>query len=313
MDASTERRRIVLVGGANTDISGMSVSPLVVHDSNPGHVRISAGGVARNVAENLTLLGVQTHLITVFGGDLLGRDLAEECRAAGIDTAGSLGVSDMPGSVYLAIMDDRGEMSLGLSDMRALDALTPEMLEARTHLFDEAELVFVDTNLSVESLEWVVGRAQVPVVLDAVSVAKAPRTKRLLPKVYTLKASGLEAGVLLDREVRNRDQAEDAARELVSLGVAHAFVTTGVFGSAWADSGTSGHLAAPAVAEVRNVTGAGDAFAAGVAYGTLEGWRALETVAFGSACASIALESELTVNERMSLELAAERMHALLA
>ena len=48
---------IVVVGGANMDISGRPDAPLVAQDSNPGKVRLSPGGVARNIAHNLALLG----------------------------------------------------------------------------------------------------------------------------------------------------------------------------------------------------------------------------------------------------------------
>lgn len=306
-------RRVVVVGGANTDIASFADAPLIFRDSNPGHVRISAGGVGRNIAENLTRLGVDAHLVTALGGDDNARRLLQECRDVGVGVEGSLAVPELPGSVYVSIMDEGGDMVLALSDMRTLDALTPEVLQMRAHILDAADLVVADTNLPAESLVWLAENTRVPLVLDAVSVAKAPRAVPVLPLLHTVKASGFEAGVLLGREVRNRDHAEAAARELVALGVRTAFVTTGAFGVAWADVSGSGHLGSPNVAEVRNATGAGDAFAAGVAYATLETWPTLEAAAFGSACAVVALESEETVSERMSLELARSRMEAILA
>ncbi len=304
--------RVVVVGGANTDIAGLADAPLIFRDSNPGHVRMSAGGVVRNIAENLTRLGVETHLVTVFGGDDNARTLLQECRDAGIGIEGSLTVPELPGSVYISIMDECGDMALALSDMRTLDALTPETLQMRVHILDAADLVVADTNLPAESLVWLGENTRVPLVLDAVSVAKAPRAVPVLPLLDTVKASGFEAGVLLGREVRNRDDAEAAARELVARGVRAAFVTTGAFGVAWADASGSGHLASATVAQVQNATGAGDAFAAGVAYARLEAWPTPEAAAFGSACAAMALESEDTVSAQMSLERARSRMEAIL-
>ncbi len=308
-------RPVVVVGGANTDISGRSHAPLVARDSNPGDVRISSGGVGRNVAENLTRLGVGVQLLTAFGNDRNGRELADGCRAAEIDIAGALFVSDVPGSVYLSIVDDAGDMALALSDMRALDRLTPAALESRRHILDVAELVVADTNLPPESLVWLAEHVSAPIVLDTVSVAKAPRAEAIFAHVHTLKATGLEAGTLLGVEVRNRDHAEEAARELVARGIGRAIVTTGAFGAAWADGSGSGHMPAPAVDEVRNATGAGDAFAAGVAYATLQAWDVQRAVAFGLACATIALESELTVSESMSIETGdrARRGHGLVS
>ena len=47
----------VVVGGVNMDIGGRSNAPLVDADSNPGVVRMSLGGVGRNIAHNMALLG----------------------------------------------------------------------------------------------------------------------------------------------------------------------------------------------------------------------------------------------------------------
>lgn len=306
-------RNVAVVGGANTDVGGISDAPLVARDSNPGHVRISPGGVGRNIAENLARLGVGVHLITAFGGDQMSRELQQSCRDAGVDVAGSLTAPGLPGAVYVSLMDEGGDMALALSDMRPLDELTPVALAMRAHILDAAELIVADTNLPSETIVWLAENTDVPIALDAVSVAKASRARPVLSCLHTLKASAAEAGVLLGREVRNRDHALEAARELVSIGVTQVFVTSGAFGAAWADASGSGHLAAPKIAEVSNVTGAGDAFAAGVAYATLEGWPALRAAAFGSACAAMALESEDTVNEHMSFDLARERMEAMLA
>ena len=50
---------IAVVGGVNIDIGGRSDAPLVAGDSNPGRIRSSLGGVGRNIAHNLALLGAK--------------------------------------------------------------------------------------------------------------------------------------------------------------------------------------------------------------------------------------------------------------
>jgi pseudouridine kinase len=146
--------RIVVVGGANTDIFGFSAAQVVSQDSNPGHIQDSPGGVARNIAENLARLGVDTHLITAFGSDANGLRLAEGCRASGVDVAGALTVEHVPGSRYLAILDDAGDLVVAVSDMRALESLTPASLVDRRGLMDSAALIVADTNLPAETLLW---------------------------------------------------------------------------------------------------------------------------------------------------------------
>ena len=60
---------VAVVGGVNMDIGAVSAGKLVARDSNPGHVTTSLGGVGRNIAHNLCLLGEQTAMVTVLGQD----------------------------------------------------------------------------------------------------------------------------------------------------------------------------------------------------------------------------------------------------
>ena len=53
-----------VVGGVNVDIGGRSFAPLVAADSNPGTVTVSLGGVGRNIAHNMCLMGIEVRLLT---------------------------------------------------------------------------------------------------------------------------------------------------------------------------------------------------------------------------------------------------------
>jgi pseudouridine kinase len=66
---------VCVLGGSNMDIVGFPHKNLVLHDSNPGKVKISLGGVGRNIAENLVHLGVSTKLISAIGDDLYGKKI----------------------------------------------------------------------------------------------------------------------------------------------------------------------------------------------------------------------------------------------
>ena len=72
----------VVCGGVNIDIGAHSFAPLRAKDSNPGKVELSLGGVGRNIAHNMRLLGVPTYLLTAVGGDsrAAARRSAHRCR-----------------------------------------------------------------------------------------------------------------------------------------------------------------------------------------------------------------------------------------
>lgn len=311
-------KRVVVVGGANTDIVGRSASALVSSDSNPGHVRVSCGGVGRNIAENLARLGLGVEFVTALGDDHNATELARLTALAGVGMSHAHTAPGTPGSVYLAILDAAGDMALALSDMRALDTLTPEALAEREDAIVTADLVVIDANPSPESLAWVVDRATAPVLLDPVSTSKAVRARGLLGGLAALKCNASEAATLLgdgpderggigrpsfsDRLVRAKSPAEkrawveEAAERLLALGVGAVYVSAGPLGVRFAGGGMSGWVDPPAV-EIVNATGAGDALCAGVAAGMLQGFSVKECALLGTVLAGYALTSESTVSE----------------
>lgn len=78
------------IGGANVDIHGQSLAPLIMRDSNPGRLHVSVGGVTRNILDNLTRLGEKCELVSAVGGDVYGRMLLDSCAELGVGTRGLL-------------------------------------------------------------------------------------------------------------------------------------------------------------------------------------------------------------------------------
>jgi len=303
---------VVVVGGANTDVVGVPTGALLERDSNPGVIRSSAGGVGRNVAENLARLGVTVELVTAFGGDGSGAELRASCRGAGIGVAQSLAVADLPGAHYLAVLDGRHDMAVAINDMRVLDRLTPEALADpdRAALLLGADLVVADANLPADTLAWLAAAVRAPILFEPVSVAKTGRAVPILERLAALTPNTIEAAELLGHAVDGIDDAQEAAREFVSRGAGSAFVTCGTDGTAWADAGGSGVIAAPLV-EVANASGAGDAFCAGVAFALLAKADARTAALFGTAMAAFALTDDETVSRTVTRAAALETMKEL--
>ena len=83
---------VVVVGGLNIDIAGLSGDVYREKDSNIGEVTINIGGVGQNIAQNLTKLGTPTYLVTVYGDDSFGKIAQMECKKnkIGLETAEQL-------------------------------------------------------------------------------------------------------------------------------------------------------------------------------------------------------------------------------
>ena len=297
----------VVVGGVNMDIGGVSAAPLVPADSNPGAVRMSLGGVGRNIAHNMALLGLDVRLLTAFGDDLYAQRIAASCGELGIDISRSLTVPGGRTSTYLFIADETGEMKLALSDMDIYRHITPAFLASRAPLLQNAQLVIVDANIPAEAIRWIAEHVRLPIFADPVSTAKADKLRPVLGRLHTLKPNRMEAELLSGVAITDEASLNQAADKLLDTGLRRVFLSLGGDGVLCADH--SGRVRLPCLPGNRvNTTGCGDAFMAALAWAYLEGTDLEGTAMAGLAAASIAMESGETINDAMGVEALAARM-----
>jgi len=292
---------IAVAGGVNVDIGAFSAQKLRTKDSNPGHVRTSLGGVGRNIAHNLRLLGAEVELFTALGDDGYARAMTESCEELGIGLSHALRVPGVRTSSYVYIADERGDMALAVSDMTICDRLTPDYFARHLDVLNGAALVVADTNLPEESLQYLAEHLTVPLFIDPVSTAKAEKLAALLPKIHTLKPNGHEAELLSGVSVVDRNSARRAARKLIDMGVKQVVVSLGKEGFLAAAEDETVWQPAPD-AEVVSTTGAGDALMAALAWSFLRGENLSRMAALGAAAAAIAIECAETINPDLSAE-----------
>ena len=297
---------VPVVGGINIDIGGRPFAPLIGKDSNPGSVTISFGGVGRNIAHNMSLLGIRTCLLTALGDDIFTQRIDDSCRAAGIDISRAIKIQGGVSSVYLYINDSSGDMSLAIADMEICDRITPEYLADHLQFLNKAPLVMVDTNIPELSISWLTEHCSRPIFADCVSTKKAEKLRCSLGKIHTLKANRLEAELLSGIPIKDEDSLQAAARNLLGTGLQRVFISLGPDG-VLAYDGREMLRETCCPAQVKNAGGAGDAFMAALALCFLKGLSLAETCRCASAAASIATESEETINPAMSAEAVRKR------
>lgn len=288
-----------VVGGVNMDIGARSAAPLVARDSNPGKVQMSLGGVGRNIAHNLALLGADVRMLTAFGDDLYAQKIAASCGELGIDISQSLQVPGATTSTYLFIAGDDGDMALAVSDMDIYEHITPTWLQSRHTLLDNAQVIVVDTNIPAESIRWLCENVKVPIFADPVSTAKAEKLRPVLGQLHTLKPNRIEAELLSGVAITDDKSLERAAKALLDTGLHRVFISLGGDGVYAADRNSAVRMPCfPAV--MRNATGAGDSFMAALAWAYLEGNDLEHTARLAQAAAAIAIEGVETINPAIS-------------
>lgn len=302
-----DKAKVAVYGGANLDIQGKSFSTFLPGDSNPGSLSISPGGVGRNIAENLSRLGMETELVSLFGTDALAAVLTDSLRATSIRYDRSIFLPEKPSSAYLCLLDSDGSLAGAVAAMELLEELTLEMMEKCWQAGDEADLVILDANLPQLVLTAALKRWQgKPVLVDPVSEAKAGRVQSVLNMLEMIKPNLREAELLAGLRYPSVSEgpvqrAGRAAMALVGLGVGEVFVSIGHLGLVYAGPDVCG-LVSPLKLPVVNVSGAGDAAAAGIATGTLYGYDVAMKAALAMTLASYCAASPMTVAEGMTLE-----------
>ncbi len=287
-------RRVSVIGGANVDVKGRCRGPYIPGTSNPGRVTLSAGGVGRNIADNLGRLGFSVSLVTALGDDANGAFLRAACDRAGVYLSHAITVAE-PTGTYLAILDEAGEMVSAVSDMRAIDALEPSHLEAAAAMLAQSDMLVADCNISAACLAWLsdfAARHEKRLLIEPVSVPKAMKLlefARVQPVfAITPNAQQLEA------------LAQGDIARLHALGFANVVVHRGSEGAIASDRREAVKVSAGDVSAVADVTGAGDAAVAGLVCGLVEGLPLAEAARLGQCAAAIKLSSPESVASGLS-------------
>ena len=294
---------VIGIGGANIDIHGKSKRPIVMRDSNPGILHLSAGGVTRNILENVTKLGLSTSLLSAVGDDIYGTMILANCKTVGIRTEHLAVLPQERSSSYISIMDDEGDMLIAMSDMDILKAMGKEFIEERLPALQNCKLCICDGNLSASAIEAILEHASTPVFCDPVSTAWAKALVPYAHKFYALKPNKLEAEVLSGIAITNETTLQDAANTLLQKGLSEIYISLGADGIFYKDrAGNTYHKKSRPLKTIINATGAGDAAMAGIVYGTLHNLSYQEKVHFALASSIVALQGYNTINENMCVK-----------
>jgi pseudouridine kinase len=294
-------RGVALIGGSTYDITGTLLAKARRNDSNPSRIDTGHGGVARNIAENLARLGFMPSLVSAFGTDAFSGELIAACEALGIDTRLSYIKEGARACIYIDLLDCSGELLLAAADMSPAEDFPLDLLRAAVTRLHAHKLLILDANLTEDALRCVADAAGGGSLLlgETVSVAKAKRFRGILTRLDAVKANVEELAALSGRPIESERDIGDAGARLLAAGVKRVFVTMGKDGACCIDGG--GITRIPGFpAQIRSVTGAGDAFCAAVAYGLCRDLPTEDILLLGAAMSRITLASPFAVSRDMT-------------
>lgn len=297
---------ILVIGATLLDTKGKPLAGLEPRTSNPATIRSSRGGTARNVAENLSRLGVEVFLISAVGDDAVGKQLLAQTAVAGVNLEHTLTIPNQNTGSYIALIDPDGSLSVALDDVQAMESITPEYLQEQETLFAEARMVMIDGSLTPETLDTAVSLAtkhNIPLCADPSSARLVYKMRPHLPYLQLIVPNAVEAAELCQADPDDdQTDATNLARQLVREGVQIAVVTMPDFSINYATSDETGHIP-PRDIEILDSTGSGDAITAAIIFGLINNLPTIEAIRLGTAAADLTSQTVETVVPDLSLDM----------
>ncbi len=296
---------IVVIGAVAVDVKAKSFSALVRNADVPGRAHVTIGGVARNVAKNLARLGADVAIVSAVGDDEFGRLIRGDLSRAGVNVDHLLVARDCRTATWVGILDERGDLDVGVFGGEVLATITPHVIGDRAAMLAQADLIALDATLPRTTIDAVVARAKanhVPMYLNPASVARAQTVADCVGDFMLVTANLLEAQVLAGQSIGTIEDAKRAARMLIERGVQRAIVTLGADGIVYADTREMQYrLAHPT--RIIDTTGAGDALAAMFLVCHLESRALDETLECALRAAALTVACEENVSEQVGSQL----------
>jgi pseudouridine kinase len=257
---------VICIGAAFVDELFHMKEEMIPASTVPASVAKTVGGVSRNIAHQLALLGVEAQLISVFGNDSDGDWLKHSCTSVGVKIDASITKEGLSGK-YTAILNPDAELFTAFLTNAATNLITPQHLEKHKSLLQTASYLLADANISVAAGEWLLAfsnATKIPFILEPVSVPPARKFKNVnLSGLHLVTPNEDELPVLCSEKALF---TQHQIQELIEKGVENVWLHHGKLGSAIYNKERSITLHAPEI-EIVDCTGAGDGSLSGFLLG----------------------------------------------
>lgn len=296
-------RPIYCVGGANIDYMFTAKAELQRGTSNPVTSQTYYGGVARNVAENLSHWTSDVYLHTVVGSDPAGRRMLQTLQQAGVNIDHCLTLDSEHTAQYYAVLEATGELDIAYADMKIYDRIPKTAFLKACEPWKKQTIIFIDTNLPADIIAELIQRQKQNdawICIDPVSVQKASKLPTNLDAVFLMKPNQYELAALTGMTIQNKKDCENAGRQLLQRGVKNIVISLGEAGYVIVNDEIISHHHAQPIKRLLDVNGAGDAFFAGLLFGLQQNTTLTDACEMGAIAAAHTIQSPYTVSPNIT-------------
>lgn len=278
---------VLFIGAAHLDRLGRMSHIGQLEKSNLGVFSETPGGAALNTASIFAALGGTALLHSILGDDSASPAVRRACEHRNINLSASRGEAT---ATYTALLNPDGSLIIALADMAVYDQFEAiNSLPEITGLTNQ-DWMFVDANLPSEELQKLSKTAPCSVAASAVSAAKCGRLRASLSNLDVLFCTRSEIETLLQLPPNSPDQSIALAAQ--SAGLKSLVVSDAENPVLCAQNGKSELIPVPPVKAIVDVTGAGDALAAGTLLALCAGKSLAHSIPLGIKAARSVLAAK---------------------
>ena len=294
---------ILVMGATFLDIKGFPEDQYIPNGRNVGRIEYIHGGVARNVVEDIANVELKPTYVGIVDNTPMGDAVVEKLKNHKVNTDYVLSRPDGMGT-WLAVFDNNGDVAGSISKRPNMLPLVDLLEEKGDEIFASASSAVLEIDLNKEIIKKTIELAErhntkLYGVVSNMSIAAQRRD--FLQKFDCFICNLQEVGIFFADDYQSYTPEE--LEKILSSKVQNAqipsiVVTMGSKGCVWADmKGNSGVCPARNV-QVKDTTGAGDAFCAGVTIGLTYGKTLAESVEIGTTLAASVITSSENVCPR---------------
>ena len=298
---------ILVIGATFVDIKGFPYDNYLPTGRNAGRVEYVHGGVARNVVEDIANVELRPTFLSIVDDSPMGKAVIEKLNNHKVNTDYVLTRPDGMGT-WLAVFDNNGDVAGSISKRPNMYPIAELLEEKGDEIFSKVPSVVLEVGLDKEIIKGTLSLAQKHNVKTFALVANmsiAAERRDLLQQFDCVICNQQEAGILFldDYEEKSPEEMRDIlAERIAAANITSMVVTMGADGAVYANrQGELGICPAKKV-HVKDTTGAGDSFCAGVAIGMTYGKTMAESVEIGTTLAASVITSSENVCPRFRPE-----------
>ena len=282
---------IVVIGAVFVDIKGYPYSTFIPGGRNAGYVEYVHGGVSRNIAEDIANVELRPTFLSLVDKSGAGADVIHKLQDHKVNTDYMVPTRDGMGT-WLAVFDNDGDVVAAVSKRPDLTPLLNVLEKRGDELFSQADSICIEIDMDKDIVKRVFQLAekyQKPVYAVVSNMSIAVERRDFLRSTACFVCNLQEAGILFSEEYDGLSVEEmtEVLRNKVQMArLPRMVVTMGSRGAVWATADGQAGVCPAKKVDMKDSTGAGDAFFSGVAIGLTYGKTLAEACEIGTRLAA---------------------------